>query len=117
MGALGLKLDEVILYVEDMAAQTRFYRDVMGMAVGYASEHWTTFPGGGCTLALHAGGQRRFGADAPKFVFSVADVAAAREALVAKGVRLGEPRPPAPGVTVVDGLDPEGNKFSLEHRA
>ena len=69
---------------------------------------------GACTLALHAGGQRRQGADAPKIVFRVPDLAAARKALLVRGVLMGEMRSPAPGIQVCDGVDPEGHRFSIE---
>lgn len=116
------QLIEVILYVQDMNAQVAFYRDTLGLAVLYPRgssdfrrEMWVTLGTGQCVLALHGGGKRRFGEDAPKIVFHADDVNAAREELLAKGVKLGEVRPAAPGVWVCDGIDPEGNKFSLEY--
>jgi catechol 2,3-dioxygenase-like lactoylglutathione lyase family enzyme len=121
MEAIVGELMEVILYVEDMAAQLAFYRDVLGLQVkgpfaaeDYGGAYWVELDSGACTLALHAGGQRRLGADAPKIVFRVADLAAARDELLARGVPMGEVRSPAPGVLVCDGADPEGNHFSIE---
>jgi len=114
-------LMEVILYVRDMQAQVTFYRDVLGLPVtypaglsDYSEQYWVTLDGGGCVLALHGGGQGRLGPDAPKLVFRVRDVAIARTGLLAQGVEMGEVRSPAPGVTVCDGRDPEGNGFSVE---
>ncbi|NIV32200.1 MAG: hypothetical protein GWN58_22780 [Anaerolineae bacterium] len=78
--------------------------------------HWVELDTGSCTLALHAGGQRRLGKDAPKIVFRVSDVSAACQELARRGVSMGEMRSPAPGVQVSDGADPEGNKFSIESR-
>ena len=49
-------------------------------------------------------------------VFRVADVPAARQELIRRGVAMGEMRSPAPGVQVSDGADPEGNRFSIESR-
>jgi hypothetical protein len=71
---------------------------------------------GACRLALHGGGKRRFGEDAPKIVFRVDDLPAARNNLLEQGVSMGEMRSPAPGVQVCDGKDPEGNRFSIEAR-
>ncbi len=112
---------EIILYVEDMQSQVEFYRDTLGFEVSYPpsvtkfrEESWVAMDTGPCTLALHAGGKRRLGEDAPKFVFRVEEVNAIREELLQKGVPLGEIRSPAPGVSVCDGSDPEGNKFSIE---
>jgi predicted enzyme related to lactoylglutathione lyase len=121
MVAITSELMEVIVYVEDMAAQVAFYRDVLGLRVkeppqveDYGGLYWVELDSGACTLALHAGGQRRQGADAPKIVFRVADLDEARDELLARGVPMGEARSPAPGVQVCDGVDPEGNRFSIE---
>ncbi len=112
---------EVILYVEDMNGQVSFYRDKMGFNLktplesnDYSNEFWVELDTGSCSLALHAGGKRRFGDDAPKFVFRVADILAARQLLIDQEVEMGEIRSAAPGVWVCDGADPEGNKFSIE---
>ena len=117
------ELMEVILYVQDMGAQVSFYRDVLGLRVmepqgadDWAGVHWVELDTGSCTLALHAGGQGRLGEDAPKIVFRVSDVPAARQELARRGVPMGEVRSPAPGVQVSDGADPEGNRFSIESR-
>lgn len=115
------ELMEIILYVQDMDAQVRFYRDTLGLSVAYPAAladygqvSWVTFNTGACTLALHGGGRRDFGQDAPKFVFRVANIYDARETLRGRGVTVGEVFEAAPGTLVVNGLDPEGNKFSLE---
>jgi catechol 2,3-dioxygenase-like lactoylglutathione lyase family enzyme len=112
---------EIILYVEDMNQQVSFYRDKMGFKVvnpresaDYGKEFWVELDTGSCSLALHAGGKGRFGADAPKFVFRVKDILAARQHLLNQQVEMGEIRSAATGVWVCDGADPEGNKFSVE---
>jgi catechol 2,3-dioxygenase-like lactoylglutathione lyase family enzyme len=117
-------LSEVILTVEDMDAQVRFYRDSLGLEVLHPATtddlrdaSWVTFATGSCVLALHGGGRRRFGEDAPRIVFDVPDVAAARAELLRRGVAMGEERTPAPGVVVCDARDAEGNVFSIEQRA
>ena len=80
----------------------------------YGKEFWVELDTGACSLALHAGGKKRFGEDAPKFVFRVQDILAARMQLINQQVVMGEIRSAAPGVWVCDGADPEGNKFSIE---
>ncbi|MEZ4657189.1 MAG: hypothetical protein R2911_06430 [Caldilineaceae bacterium] len=114
-------LIEVILYVEDMNAQVAFYRDTLGLPVeypaglaDYSGEFWVLLNAGACKLALHGGGGRRLGADTPKLVFGVDDIEQARQTLQARHVALSEVRSPAPGVSVCDGADPEGNPFSIE---
>lgn len=114
-------LCEIIIYVSDMDAQVRFYRDTLGLQIAYpsglddyADEHWVVFDTGECSLALHGGGSKEFGKDAPRFVFNVDDISCVRDALIARGVPVGEIRSPADGVEVVDCKDPEGNVFSIE---
>lgn len=114
-------LIEVILYVEDMLSQVKFYEQAFGLkvlypknATDYRGESWVTLETGDCTLALHAGGKGRQGADTPKIVFGVEDIHAARRHLLEQGIEVGEVRSAAPGVWVCDGKDPEGNPFSIE---
>ena len=114
-------LMEIIIYVEDMNRQVSFYRDQLGFKLvtpqeseDYGKEFWVELDTGACTLALHAGGKKRYGEDAPKFVFRVQDILAARMELINQQVVMGEIRSAAPGVWVCDGADPEGNKFSIE---
>lgn len=118
--AIG-EIMEIILYVEDMNRQVSFYRDKLGFKVktpqgsaDFSNEFWVELDTGTCSLALHTGGKRRFGVDAPKFVFRVNDILASRQALVDQEVKMGEIRSAAPGIWVCDGEDPEGNKFSIE---
>ncbi len=115
------ELMEVILYVEDMDAQVSFYRDKLGLKVksppdsdDYSELFWVELDSGPCTLALHAGGKRRFGDDAPKIVFNVGDILAVRQTLTDQDIPMDEIRSAAPGIWVCDGVDPEGNKFSIE---
>lgn len=117
------ELMEIIIYVQDMDAQLHFYRDVLGLTVAfpagldsYHDQFWVTLNTGACTLALHGGGKRNFGSDAPKFVFRVQEIRQIWAALRAKGVPMGEIRQPAPGIWVADGADPEGNLFSIEEQ-
>lgn len=114
-------LIEVILYVQDMNTQVKFYRDTLGLRLtfpqekrDYEGEMWVTFATGACVLALHAGGEQRIGQDAPTIVFGVSDIQQARSSLVERGVAMSEIRSAAPGILVCDGKDPEGNSFSIE---
>jgi catechol 2,3-dioxygenase-like lactoylglutathione lyase family enzyme len=106
-----VKLAEVVVYTQDMARATAFYKDTLGLEPTFESEHWTTFDTGACTLALHAG------SEAPDPTFLVDDLDAVRENLGAAGVDVTEIREPMPGLRVFDARDPDGNRFSLESRA
>jgi predicted enzyme related to lactoylglutathione lyase len=121
--AIAKGLMEVILYVQDMGAQVAFYRDVLELQVlvpqgvrDFSEVYWVEFETGACKLALHAGGQRSQSETAPKIVFRVGDVPSVRNVLLRRGVSMGDIRSPAPGVQVSDGIDPEGNRFSIESR-
>ncbi len=114
---------EIILYVKDMQKQVHFYRDILGLPLrdlageaDFSRHFWVEFETGSCTLALHGGGEGRVGQDAPRIVFQVADVEEARHALVEKGIKMGQYRIAAPGIKVCEGVDPEGNSFSIESR-
>lgn len=114
-------LHEIILYVSNMIAQVSFYRETLGLEVSYPPElgdgseaFWVVFNTGPCSLALHGGGEKRIGEDAPKIVFKVDEIAAVREYLTSQGVPMSEIISPAPGIQVSNGNDPEGNAFSIE---
>lgn len=116
-------LAEVILYVQDMGASVRFYRNQLGLRViepgdldDYSGESWVVFDTGAAKLALHAGSERRLGEDTPMIGFAVADIAAARQVLIERGVEVGEPFEAAPGVLVCHCHDPEGHPIALEQR-
>lgn len=116
-------LSEVILYVQEMSAMVRFYRDQLGLRVEEPADgadlrgaNWVVFDTGAAKLALHSGGAQRLGEDAPMLVFTVADIAAARRVLLERGVAWEEPFETAPGILVCHGRDPEGNPLALEQR-
>ena len=113
----------VILYVEDMNLMVSFYRDTLGLDVefpadlaDYSQESWVIIDTGSCKLALNAGGSNNVGDDAPMVVFGVADIEAARNTLLARGLALEEIFDAGGGVKVAQGRDPEKNPISLEQR-
>ena len=112
---------EVILSVQDMQKQVKFYRDLIGLEIthpkglpDYSAEMWVTFDTGACTLALHAGRKGEPGPGAPTIVFEVDDIRAAHDHFRSHGGKLGDIRLASPGVQVFDGIDPEGNAISFE---
>lgn len=125
------RIARVILFAKDIAAMAAFYRDVVGLspvATPDDSEDWRAFDAGGCQLALHAIPARyaehieittppepREGSPM-KVAFFAPDVAAAREALVRRGARMGEVQRFG-DLVMCDGVDPEGNVFQFANRA
>src|SRR6185503_2573689 len=51
------KPDYIMITVSDMDRSLAFYRDVLGLALRFASPEWTEFETGTTTLALHGGGR------------------------------------------------------------
>ncbi len=45
-----------MLMAQDMERAVSFYRDIMGFAEGFVSEHWSELKFGEVILALHGGG-------------------------------------------------------------
>lgn len=128
---MKLEIARVILFAKDMRSMTRFYEDVIGLgriSTPDDSPGWVAFDAGGCQLALHevpapyAKGIEtqdppvpRHGA-AWKVAFRARDVAAAREAIAARGANVG-PVKTFGDLHLCDGIDPEGNVFQLSNRA
>lgn len=117
------ELTEVVLFVQDMNLEVAFYRDALGLTVkepegikDYRDFYTVSLHTGPCTLILSSGGTRRQGEDAPRIVFRVADVQAARFELLEKGVLMEEITTPDAGRQECEGRDPEGNKFAIESR-
>lgn len=114
---------QAIIFVDDVAKMQAFYQGTLGLAVLTAEPGWVRLDAGGVVLALHAITPARTRPDPPperaaavtKLCFRVDDVDAAREALVAAGVkmrtvnRIGD-------LAFCDGIDPEGNVFQITTR-
>jgi catechol 2,3-dioxygenase-like lactoylglutathione lyase family enzyme len=114
------RLRQIILTVKNMNEQVIFYRDTLGLKVGYphkedySEEFWVQFETGECSLCLHAGGRGELGKDAPRFTFEVKDIKAIKIYLEEKGLKVTDIRQAAPGKFVCDFHDPEGNVISAE---
>jgi predicted enzyme related to lactoylglutathione lyase len=119
----SIRLGTTILFVKDLQRLAEFYHEGLGLPVIDApmAPGWLEFDAGGVRLALHSLPPRlarqleitnppRAREEAPlKLVFEVDDLDAARRRLVQHGATMFEPR----STGVCDGLDPEGNVFSL----
>lgn len=110
---------EIILYVQDMNSEVRFYRDVLGLSIkypqgleDYAKEMWVAFNLGETTLALHGGAGETPDA-LHELVFHVENVAHARDLILAAGTKMGEIRELEEGAPIAEGQDPGGHRFSI----
>jgi catechol-2,3-dioxygenase len=109
-------LNEIVLHVEDIAVQTAFYRDQLGLEVRSTSDlpnARTELDTGACRLVLDASLKPGPPANRTRFVFTVAELVGTRRELLARGVRLSPIYAGPGGRLMCDGSDPEGNLFSL----
>jgi catechol 2,3-dioxygenase-like lactoylglutathione lyase family enzyme len=111
---MHLSMRRIVLFTKDMSAMTAFYRDVLGLRLVKDERGWKELDADGCTIALH-NGSSQLGKRPPKIGFWASDVAAAREALIARGAKLGKVLSGG-GLTRCEGKDPDGNPFSISDR-
>ncbi|WP_017317990.1 VOC family protein [Mastigocladopsis repens] len=114
-------LTKAIVYVKDIDKQVNFYRDQLGLEVksfksieGRNDKQWVEFATGECTLVLHGNLETQHGKDRPKLAFHVDDFETAYHTLTERGVQLSPVRSPSPGLKIAEGLDPEGNPFTID---
>ena len=120
----NLVLYRIILYVQNVQALKKFYRDTLGLSVVEEIEDsWVVLKAGQCELALHVVGEafrvpsRRSSerhSNAKLVLGFRGDLAELRERLIASGVPMREIKSYS-GVSgpLCDGTDPEGNVFQL----
>jgi catechol 2,3-dioxygenase-like lactoylglutathione lyase family enzyme len=111
---MKLVMKRIVLFTKDMPGMVAFYRDKLGLSLRKDEPGWKEFDANGCVIALH-NGPSRIGARPPKIGFWAKDIAAAREELAARGVKMGKLLSGA-GLTRCEGKDPDGNPFSISDR-
>jgi len=116
-------ITEISLTVENMEAMVCFYRDIIGLRVrfpqnvrSYRGEPCVHFWAGACMLALRTGNKQPSGRSAGRIVFSVRDIEHAHNYLLSRDIRMGDVHISSSGEYLCDGLDPEGNSFSLAYQ-
>ena len=113
------ELSHAIIFVSDMARSVAFYRDVLGLPVRFESAKWTEFETPGCTLALHladgpaVASQNMAPAGQCQLGFSVEDIAAFHQEMIAKGVTCLQPPEKEDFGTLAEYADPDGLPFSV----
>ena len=109
-----MKLARVILFTGQIDKMARFYGEVLGLKqVTHEKGWWREFAAGGARIALHSGPSSP-GRKGPKIVFRARDVAAVREALLARGAKFGKVRQ-GESFCLCDGKDPDGNPIQLSN--
>jgi len=110
----SMKMARVILFTGQIDAMSEFYGKVLGLNQVTNEKGWREFAAGGARIALHSGPSSP-GRKGPKIVFYAKDVAALREALVARGAKFGNVRQ-GEMFCLCDGKDPDGNPIQLSDR-
>src|SRR5262245_29276741 len=111
---MKLSMRRIVLFTSNMPKMVSFYRDTLGFPLLKDEQGWKELDADGCVIALH-NGTSQVGKRPPKIGFWSKDVPAAREALVARGAKLGKVMSGA-GLTRCEGKDPDGNHFSISSR-
>jgi len=130
---MTVELSEIILHVQDMNAQVNFYQQVLGLKVvepqgakDFREFYTVKLQTSGCLLVLDSTVQDKEDEEdeadeeheeheaRQKLVFRVSNIEATRKELLAHGSLLEEVQSPMQGVWVCEGVDPEGNTFSIQ---
>lgn len=107
----------VIFYVTDFDRAVKFYQETLGLKPAYPAEDgWASFQLKGIELSIHSGREKNTKGDHAYFGFQVSDVDAARLALKARGVKVGEIVSPCEGTRFFGFKDPDGNHMGCEGR-
>lgn len=115
---MHFKIKRLILFVKDVPAQSKFYRDVFGLKIkgDPSDKDWIELATGGISIGLHSGGKLNEAARPAKIVFFSDDVEAARTELIKRGVKMGKVMSSG-SMQMCDGRDPEGNPFQISNRS
>lgn len=107
-----MKLNYAIKFVANMEEAIAFYRDTLGLSLGFQSPFWSEFDTGETRLALHPASEENpagsvqlgFGVD------SLAGFYARRDAL---GIAFTQPPTEMHGTNIARFRDPEGAEISV----
>ncbi|WP_395611944.1 VOC family protein [Allosphingosinicella sp.] len=107
-----MQLVYAIKYVADMDKAVAFHRDILGLAVRFASPFWSEFDTGGTTLALH-GASDEHPAGSVQLGFRTEDLDAFYTARAANGIAFTQEPAPMHGVRIARFRDCEGAETSV----
>ena len=120
---MGMHVGRIVLLVRDFERAVEFYRDTLGLTAQAVHPGWAIFETGEALLCLRGPWEgmeyapEDFGRSPDELLFRVDDLAAAVAALERKGVRVGTPHEPGPGIRVAELQDPDGRRVALEERS
>lgn len=109
-----MRMNYAIVYVSDMAKSVAFYRDSLGLPLGFESPEWTEFRTEGASLALHKADPAPIAAAASVHAgqcqpgIAVVDLDAFHDHAIANGVRCEQEPRSQFGTKLAHYLDPDG---------
>jgi catechol 2,3-dioxygenase-like lactoylglutathione lyase family enzyme len=107
------RLETVFLWTRDFDRMRAFYRDTLGLPVGYQNPHFAMFAGGRCEIALHEEREPHARSDSWHMEFLVDDIESVVAELAHRGVAVSPIRQEQFG-RIATFQDPEGNVIGLE---
>lgn len=110
-----MRLNYAIKFVSDMDSAVAFYRDTLGLKLGFQSPFWTEFETGGTKLALHpASGENPAGT--VQLGFGTDDIDGFHAAAPANGIAFTQSPTDMHGTRFARFLDPDRAEISLSNR-
>jgi len=106
-------LETVFLWTRDFKRMREFYRETLGLPVGYENPHFAAFRAGPGSIALHAEREPHTRSDSWHMEFIVKDIDEVARELARRGVSVSPIREESFG-RIATFRDPEGNEIGLE---
>jgi len=107
-----MRLNYAIKFVSDMDAAIAFYRDTLGLKLGFHSPFWSEFETGETRLALHPASDEN-PAGSVQLGLGVEDLDASLADAEAKGVTITSPAREVHGTRIARIRDPDGAEISI----
>jgi len=107
-----MRLNYAIKFVSDMDAAIAFYRDTLGLKLGFHSPFWSEFETGETRLALHPASDEN-PAGSVQLGLGVEDLDASLADAEAKGVTITSPAREVHGTRIARIRDCEGAEISV----
>jgi predicted enzyme related to lactoylglutathione lyase len=107
-----MRLNYAIKFVSDMDAAVAFYRDTIGLKLGFQSPFWSEFETGETKLALHPASPEN-PAGTVQLGFGTDDVDAFCGRVAAGGFEISSPPADMHGTRIARFRDPDGAEISV----
>ncbi len=110
-----MRLNYAIKFVQDMPSAVSFYRDKLGLPLGFESPFWSEFETGGTKLALHPASPEN-PAGSVQLGLAVDDLDEFHREAVKAGLKFTSEPAEIHGTRVARFLDPDGAEIAVSGR-